>query len=55
MRTKRNAGEVNRALEELKAKARSAENILPSILACVEAYATIGEISNTLREIWGEY
>jgi len=28
---------------------------MPRILECVEAYATVGEISNTLREIWGEY
>ncbi|HTK81595.1 MAG TPA: methylmalonyl-CoA mutase family protein [Bacteroidota bacterium] len=55
MRTTRDTGKLGHSLEVLKAKARTAENVLPSILACVEAYATIGEISNTLREVWGEY
>jgi methylmalonyl-CoA mutase N-terminal domain/subunit len=31
------------------------ENLMPRILECVEAYATVGEISNTLRHVWGEY
>jgi methylmalonyl-CoA mutase N-terminal domain/subunit len=29
--------------------------MLPSILAAVEAYATIGEISDAMRSVWGEY
>ncbi len=29
--------------------------LMPRILECVEAYATVGEISNTLRRVWGEY
>jgi len=28
---------------------------LPRILDCVEAFATVGEISNRLRSVWGEY
>ncbi|MDT7777602.1 MAG: hypothetical protein QOC99_114, partial [Acidobacteriota bacterium] len=35
--------------------ARSTENLLPRILTCVEAHATVGEISHRLRRIWGEY
>ena len=31
------------------------ENVLPRILACVEAQVTLGEISDALRGVWGEY
>ena len=31
------------------------ENLVPRILSAVEAYVTVGEISNTLRKVWGEY
>jgi methylmalonyl-CoA mutase N-terminal domain/subunit len=34
---------------------RGTENLLPRILTCVEAYATVGEISHRLRRVWGEY
>ena len=30
-------------------------NIMPALVAAVEAYATVGEISDTLREVFGEY
>ncbi len=46
---------VEAALEQLKMAARESRNVLPPILAAVEAYATIGEISDTLRSVWGEY
>jgi methylmalonyl-CoA mutase N-terminal domain/subunit len=39
----------------LEEAARGTENLLPRILACVEAYATVGEISHRLRRVWGEY
>ena len=42
-------------LHRLEQAAKTDENLLPHILACVEAYATVGEISNTLRRVWGEY
>ena len=42
-------------LAELQRRASSAENLLPAILAAVEAYATVGEISDTLRRVYGEY
>jgi methylmalonyl-CoA mutase N-terminal domain/subunit len=55
LRERRNASAVTTALAKLKQAATTDENLLPRILECVEAYATVGEISNTLREIWGEY
>ena len=39
----------------LEEAARGTENLLPCILECVEANATVGEISNRLRNVWGEY
>jgi len=46
---------VNAQLEELKNKAKTDENLMPSILSCVKSYCTLGEISDTLREVFGEY
>jgi methylmalonyl-CoA mutase N-terminal domain/subunit len=46
---------VTAQLQRLGASANSAENLLPVILECVEAYASVGEISNALRRSWGEY
>jgi methylmalonyl-CoA mutase, N-terminal domain len=55
LRERRDASAMTAALAKLKQAATTDENLLPRILECVEAYATVGEISNTLREIWGEY
>ena len=41
------------ALEDLKRVARSRENSMPTFIRCVEAYATIGEICDALREVLG--
>lgn len=46
---------VNSLLETIKVKAGTSENLLPYFLEAIESYATIGEISNTLRTVWGEY
>ena len=35
--------------------ARGGENLVPPILAAVEAYATVGEIADTMRRVFGEY
>ncbi len=42
-------------LRRLKAAATSDQNLVEPVLAAVESYATIGEISDTLRQVWGEY
>ncbi|HEX6718394.1 MAG TPA: methylmalonyl-CoA mutase family protein [Pyrinomonadaceae bacterium] len=55
LRERRDAASTTAALEKLEQAAKSTENLLPRILECVEAYATVGEISNTLRRVWGEY
>ena len=55
LRQKRDSVVVESSLAKLEDAARSTENLLPRILECVEAYATVGEISNHLRQVWGEY
>jgi methylmalonyl-CoA mutase, N-terminal domain len=55
LRAKRDAAKTKAALAELERCARTAENLLPAILAAVEAYATVGEISDALRRVYGEY
>ncbi|HEU4510349.1 MAG TPA: methylmalonyl-CoA mutase family protein, partial [Pyrinomonadaceae bacterium] len=55
LRARRDSESVTAALKKLEQAAGTTENLLPRILECVEAYATVGEISNTLRRVWGEY
>jgi methylmalonyl-CoA mutase, N-terminal domain len=55
LRGRRDSRAVTGALSNLREAATTDENLMPRILECVEAYATVGEISNALREIWGEY
>jgi methylmalonyl-CoA mutase N-terminal domain/subunit len=46
---------VHDALRDLSEAAKGSQNLMPFILTAVENYATLGEIANTLREIFGEY
>jgi methylmalonyl-CoA mutase, N-terminal domain len=55
LRAKRDAAKTKAALDELRRRASSTENLLPAILAAVEAWATVGEISDTMRTVFGEY
>ena len=55
MRARRDAVAAETALVKLEEAARGTENVLPRILDCVEAFVTVGEISNRLRTVWGEY
>ncbi|CAN5656554.1 methylmalonyl-CoA mutase family protein [soil metagenome] len=55
VREKRDAEKAENALSKLEAAAKGDENLLPKILDCVENYVTVGEISNKLRTVWGEY
>jgi methylmalonyl-CoA mutase N-terminal domain/subunit len=43
------------ALDRLEAAARGGENLLPVLIDAVKAYATVGEISDRLRRVWGEH
>lgn len=55
LRARRNNEAAETALVRLEEAARGTANLLPLILECVESYATVGEISNRLRSVWGEY
>jgi len=55
LRSSRDGGRVEQSLAALRDTAAGKGNTVPAILACVEAYATLGEISDTLRGVWGEY
>jgi len=55
VRNRRDASAVETTLAKLEAAAQGTENLMPRILECVEAYATVGEISDRLRKVWGEY
>lgn len=55
VKASRDADAVQQHLAALKRVATSQENIIPHILLAVEAYASVGEISDTLRDIWGVY
>ena len=55
LRMRRDAGPWKSALQAVEGAARSGENVMPSILAAVEAYATVGEISDAMRRVFGEY
>jgi len=55
LRDRRDAMATESSLMKLDASARGDENVLPRILDCVENLATVGEISNRLRGVWGEY
>jgi len=55
LRAKRDSAKTHAALAELQRRAATTENLLPAILTAVEAHATVGEISDALRRVFGEY
>jgi methylmalonyl-CoA mutase, N-terminal domain len=55
VRASRSASEVREKLDCLEIAARGTENLMPVILDAASAYATVGEISDRLRAVFGEY
>jgi methylmalonyl-CoA mutase N-terminal domain/subunit len=55
LKSRRAEKRVIAALDRVEQTARRDENLMPSVLEAVEAYATLGEISDRLREVFGEY
>ncbi len=55
VRRTRSAREVGRALRALTAAARTDANLMPPIIEAVKAYATLSEMMDALREVFGEY
>jgi len=55
LRARRDSPKAQAALVEIERRARTTENLMPAILTAVEAFATVGEISDALRRAFGEY
>ncbi|HPM79001.1 MAG TPA: methylmalonyl-CoA mutase family protein, partial [bacterium] len=55
VKSERDNAAVGRALAELKRTAVEGRNVMPPILDCVRRYASLGEMVNTLRDVYGEY
>ncbi len=55
VRAERDSAAAMAALEKVEAAARLGENLMPPIIAAVEAYATLGEIADRMRAVFGEY
>ena len=55
LRESRDGAAADAALAGLAEAAAGTENLIPRIVAAVESRATLGEISHTLRRVWGEY
>jgi methylmalonyl-CoA mutase, N-terminal domain len=55
LKRSRDNDRVRRTLDALKDGARGTANTMPLLLDCVRAYATVGEMCDALREVWGEY
>jgi methylmalonyl-CoA mutase N-terminal domain/subunit len=55
VRAERDAAAATAALKEVERAARSGENLMPRIIAAVEVYATLGEVADAMRRVFGEY
>jgi methylmalonyl-CoA mutase N-terminal domain/subunit len=55
LRASRDHDAVRRSLDAVRAAASTTDNLMPRMLDAVRAYATIGEMCDALREVWGEY
>jgi len=55
LKRSRDNDRVRRSLDALKTGAQGTDNTMPLLIECVRAYATVGEMCDALREVWGEY
>ncbi len=55
LKEKRDAAKVALCLNVIKDKAINGENLMPAVINGVENHCTLGEISNILRDVFGEY
>jgi methylmalonyl-CoA mutase N-terminal domain/subunit len=55
LRARRDSSRAIASVAEVERRARSGENLMPAIAAAVDANATVGEISDALRRVFGEY
>jgi methylmalonyl-CoA mutase N-terminal domain/subunit len=55
VKAERDQRAVERALAKVEAAARGTDNLMPPVLEAVKAYATLGEVSDVFRKVWGQY
>src|SRR5712671_323421 len=55
LRERRDSTRASASVAEVERRARSGENLMPAIANAVEAFATVGEISDAMRRVFGEY
>jgi len=55
LRARRDQPQSTAALQAIEEAARSGENLMPRIINAVESHCTVGEISDSLRKVFGEY
>jgi len=55
LRARRDNEKVKACLDAIRKNATTSENLMPSVIEAVEHLCTLGEISDVLREVWGEY
>ncbi len=55
VKAERDQAEVDRSLDQVKADAEAGHNVMPAIVAAVKAYATVGEITSKLVDVYGYY
>ena len=55
VKSERSGSEVARTLKELERVTRAKQNVMPALVECCKAYATVGEMAGVFREVFGEF
>jgi methylmalonyl-CoA mutase N-terminal domain/subunit len=55
LKSERSQAAVDAALAKVEAACRGSDNLMPPVLEAVKAYATLGEVSDVFRKVWGQY
>jgi methylmalonyl-CoA mutase N-terminal domain/subunit len=55
VKAERSDSDVTKTLKELERVARAKENVMPALVECCKAYATVGEMAGVFREVFGEF
>jgi methylmalonyl-CoA mutase N-terminal domain/subunit len=55
LRIERDNAKVSQSLDALRRACESLDNVMPYLIDCAKAYATLGEITDVMREVFGVY
>jgi methylmalonyl-CoA mutase N-terminal domain/subunit len=55
VKRERSEKDVSRTLKDLEAATRDGKNVMPYLVSCCKAYATVGEMTGIFREVFGEF